>query len=259
MKKYLGLALLLSLVVLLPVHAAPGDDAKEQQPELTWYDVEIIIFRHHDLVGASKENWPLNPGEPDFSNATRLLPALPYRLSSAQTARLRKLAFTRLRPDEMRMDEQLADLVKAKGYEPLLHIAWRQPGYERDDAKAVQINGGVPITLADLEQSGDDGTPEEPLYYNKNMEGPPPPIINGTITLSRSRFLHIDADLVYHNVLPEQKGDIVLPTRYFRMQASRRMRSTEVNYIDHPMFGMLVLITPYESPEQKKDDTEAKP
>lgn len=257
MQKYFGIALLLSLVVLVPVQAAPTPDT-QQQEELTWYDVEIIIFRHHDLFGASKENWPLDPGEPDFVNATKLLPSLPRRLSSAQTARLRKpLAFTRLRSDELRMNDQLDRLLKSKGYEPLMHMGWRQPGYDREQAKAVHISGGIP--MARESDQGDQSQMLELIYYDNKLEGPPPPIINGTITLVRSRYLHFETDLVYHNTLPEQKGDIHLPTRYFRMQTSRRMRSTEINYIDHPMFGILVLITPYEDPEATPQESQPTP
>jgi hypothetical protein len=33
-------------------------------------------------------------------------------------------------------------------------------------------------------------------------------------------------------------------------QLRRRIRSKELHYLDHPVMGMLLLITPYEKPEQ---------
>ena len=35
----------------------------------------------------------------------------------------------------------------------------------------------------------------------------------------------------------------------YRMQARRRMRSGELHYIDHPLMGVLIKITPYELPK----------
>lgn len=256
MKRRLGIFLLLLFSAYLPVYAAP----EAEQAELIWYDVEIIIFRHHDLVGASKENWPKYPGEPDFSNALKLLPALPKRLSAAHSKRLRSpIPFSSLREDELRMTDQLERLMRTKSFQPLIHIGWRQPGYDREQAKAIQINGGILLRPGN-DNSDKDKIPEAEIkYYDEKLEGPPPPMVNGTIKLIRTRFLHVETDLLYHNMLPEEKGDISLPTRYFRMQTSRRMRSNEVHYIDHPMFGMLVLITPYEDPNAVKEEEASQP
>ena len=43
-----------------------------------------------------------------------------------------------------------------------------------------------------------------------------------------------------------RSGEVVWP---FRMNQRRRMRSGEVHYLDHPMFGLLVLARPYEPPK----------
>lgn len=43
----------------------------------------------------------------------------------------------------------------------------------------------------------------------------------------------------------------------YQLIDSRRMRSNELHYIDHPMFGMLVKIVPYELPEPPGNDTAA--
>ena len=46
-----------------------------------------------------------------------------------------------------------------------------------------------------------------------------------------------------------------LPQRIALIKQKRRMRSKEIHYIDHPMVGVLVLITPYERPlEQESSD-----
>lgn len=57
----------------------------------------------------------------------------------------------------------------------------------------------------------------------------------GTVTVSLGRYLHVDLDLIYQD-----------DSGRFRFTSHRRMRSNEIHYLDHPMFGVLVLITPLE-------------
>ena len=41
-----------------------------------------------------------------------------------------------------------------------------------------------------------------------------------------------------------------IPLRAAKIERSRRMRSGEVHYLDHPLVGMVVKVTPYEVPEE---------
>lgn len=64
---------------------------------------------------------------------------------------------------------------------------------------------------------------------------------------------NINSDLLQdYQAPPNQFDDIIdkpyLPQRIALIKQKRRMRSKEVHYIDHPMVGVLVLITPYERP-----------
>ncbi len=56
--------------------------------------------------------------------------------------------------------------------------------------------------------------------------------LDGTIKVSVKRYLHADLDLLLKN------------GNGYRLQASRKMRSKEIHYIDHPKMGVLILITP---------------
>lgn len=40
------------------------------------------------------------------------------------------------------------------------------------------------------------------------------------------------------------------------MNESRRMRSGELHYLDHPLFGIVVKVTPYELPEEEEEEVE---
>lgn len=59
--------------------------------------------------------------------------------------------------------------------------------------------------------------------------------LTGTIKVSLAHYLHLNADLLY-TAGPE--GPSV------RMKQSRRMRSREVHYLDSPVLGIIVLMTP---------------
>ncbi len=57
--------------------------------------------------------------------------------------------------------------------------------------------------------------------------------ISGTAKVSLSRYLHLNIDLSLHE-----------SDRSYRLITSRRMRSNELHYLDHPVFGAIAIITP---------------
>ena len=59
--------------------------------------------------------------------------------------------------------------------------------------------------------------------------------LTGRVALSRGRYLHLTLDLAL-----EPAGGA---ERYVLRQ-TRRMRSNERHYIDHPKFGVIALVTP---------------
>lgn len=116
--------------------------------------------------------------------------------------------------------------------------------------------------------------------------GPPNPRFVGTVTLSVERYLHLAADLLYrqpvtqHNpvlipdldlwydrpypTLSEPQGPAYrLETwqamRGFQFKESRRMRSTEIHYLDNPFMGLVVVITPVELPEPAEEIQQTSP
>jgi hypothetical protein len=258
--------LLSVLLVALLTTAAMAATAKEiqEEPAVDWYDIEVIIFRHHDLAALTHEKWKRDPGTPAIRSAKELLPPLPENLSKAHSDKLKApLAYLQLREDQYQMMDKFEQLQDAEGYDPLIHIAWRQPGLGPDDAVAVHIHGGVNGSAVAKEAAdGEDGsgnTPEEtavtPVVEDQSepgVEGPPAPFIDGTIKLIRKRFLHVEADFLYRAPYIDDPANHLSREQWpqaFRLTESRRMRSRELHYLDHPMFGILILATPYVAPE----------
>jgi hypothetical protein len=76
--------------------------------------------------------------------------------------------------------------------------------------------------------------------FQEPIVAAPLPVLDGILRVYRLRYLHVDVDLVYH------RSGVDTP---FRFQTSRRMRSGELHYLDHPLFGLLILVTPLELDE----------
>lgn len=98
-------------------------------------------------------------------------------------------------------------LRRSRRYQPLAHFGWTQPGYARGDARFIPLDS----------------------LMGSNASG-----LSGRIALARGRYLHLTLDLA----LTTEDGQ-----RYL-LQQTRRMRSTERHYIDHPKFGVIALISP---------------
>jgi hypothetical protein len=87
--------------------------------------------------------------------------------------------------------------------------------------------------------------------------------LDGTIELVVSRYLHVHADLYYTTDIawdralvagynsaqtqPIARGPDGQSMLSFPLRQQRRMRSGELHYLDHPVLGLLVLVTPVES------------
>lgn len=65
--------------------------------------------------------------------------------------------------------------------------------------------------------------------------------LDGTLKFYLSRFLHIELNLLFQPKTAVIGGDAA-PSYVIREQ--RRVRSNEINYFDHPKFGVLVRVTP---------------
>jgi hypothetical protein len=116
--------------------------------------------------------------------------------------------------------------------------------------------------------------------------GPPNPRFVGTVALSVERYLHLAANLVYRQPVT-QKAPVLVPDlelwydrpyvtlrepqgpayrletwqamRGFRLKESRRMRSTEIHYLDNPFMGLVVVVTPVELPEPAEEIKQTSP
>ncbi len=279
--------------------------------ETPGYRVELLIFRNTDPAQEASEVWPLDRGEPDLEGA------LPLSGSSARDlAAEHRSPFVPLNRSEFQLMEAHRRLAQSSPYEPILHLAWRQPVQRARKATKVYIRTPAELTVPKKPKAYGaresentrrwDGTPadspQEKTLARTEAEARLPRL-EGAIKVSVARYLHMDVDVVYRwvrRLAPPQSDDAETQQGFriidddqpepstirgqreppspsnpksfveggtenevqsIRLQQQRRMSSGELHYFDHPLLGILALITPYKSPskapEQATDTTEA--
>lgn len=306
---HIGKALLPAVFLLLPLSSGMAAE-QDGEESAKWYEIEIILFEHTRADNLDSEMWPAEHAMPELRHAIDLFPEpdpAAGTQSAAGPAEPTPLTaspvppYMALKQEELRLRDMYRALERSPGRTPLLHLGWRQPTVEKEAAIPVHIHGGRkfvrngPQPLENLIETNTApglSVPTAPSARHEVVEQ-----INGTITISRIRYLHVWTDLIFsteripsRHLYASDEGtdtkaqdgilatlkdlqDIIVPhdgaatnpamdssitmdsatatnPQLFslRIQEHRRMRSTEVHYLDHPLVGMLILATPYEIP-----------
>lgn len=204
--------LLLCSLLLLPVFV--------QATELTWYKVEVVVFKHESERYQNSEWW-----DGDYT-----LPAISSSVEIGKTPEHRDKAY-RIAPDyHLNLKESVDRLRQTEGLEVVLHTGWIQPGLSKNEAKAVHIYEGM------KRHAYPSQSREIPLANNDA------PRLDGTLRLILARYLHLESDLIWRDTASDEEKPVL-----FHLKESRRMRSKDIHYLDHPRFGLVVRVTPLEA------------
>jgi hypothetical protein len=225
--------------------ALPAVPAAEER---RMFRVEMVLVSYTDRNAIRSEVWQSGavprleeavelgaPGEAESERLFRDVSGTPFGLRGAVTR-----------------------LEQSPLFEVIASYAWEQPGLPHEQALPVRIRGGQLLGHA---APAPDRPLSEPWHVMPVMERAPrvpqesEPLydVDGTVTLSLARFLHLQTDLLYRRATNETlPGDHVrtLEGREFvesYVSERRRMRSQEIHYLDHPMLGVIVEITPVEN------------
>jgi hypothetical protein len=198
----------LGLAVLLAAFMSMSAAVAQQAAPIQTYDVELVIFRN---LGEREtpESWGVEVAEDaarqlDIPEDDLSEPAAPPTAAAPPVAN-----FPALPASKMKLTAIEETLRRSRGYQPIAHIGWTQPGYARDAANYLSISSLVPAS------SG----------------------LRGQIALTRGRYLHLTLDLVLDGAATGEGSRYVL-------RQTRRMRSNERHYIDSPKFGVIAIVTP---------------
>lgn len=233
--KYFHYIMLSGLIILT---LAPSAQASNEGRR---YVLEMVVFSYETNSTGVAESWP-----------TDLQIELPDRyLGLHRKSSFNKSQLSKMQPanendmGQLPLSRQQIDMLQ-QGYLPeyflrssrlytlgskkrrlenqddiriLFHEAWQMPVYgkNRNRTLPIRIQGGKRV--------------------NNRYE------LDGTITVSVARYLHIDTNL-FLSKFQSAEGEQIL-NQVIPMQQSRRMRSKELHYIDHPKFGILIYFTPF--------------
>jgi hypothetical protein len=212
-----------------------------------WYQVEVIVFRHADSELMNREQWPDLESLPDYRDSIRLFVDLPELTDEPPVDGPNEglapgpLAFQSLSANQLKMSGVFRRLRNVSAYEAVLHVGWRQPGGGQSRARRVYISDD-PATFRGI----DSDTASLRLGSQDNSRR-----IEGVIRVRGGRLLHMDADFTsYGGPAP------------VRISERRKVKFKELHYFDHPLFGVIVQVTPYRISDlaaQSKQTSDAAP
>lgn len=257
MLRQLSFFLILSLATFL----ANAED------DIRYYNVEVILFEHLNTNNQDAEDWKPAKQDKEITQAelTHQL-GQPY-VMEAESVYDPELMFTVIPEEQHKLIEEAKKIEESTSRRLLMHTAWRQPGLSYEQAIRVVFKHQIDNKLTDESIATNSTIPLQPRLDNALTLAPPvQPYIEGSIKVMLARYLHVDTDIMYfakhtpleNNTTTEMDSAVALDDKYredsneltlYQMkQLRRRIRSTELHYLDHPVIGMLLTITPYEKP-----------
>lgn len=222
-----------------------------------WYEVEVLVFAQTNPDWGS-ESWPDDDRGPLLERSV-LAPGLNARPAiltelnnSADTEQGDSLRSANLPMGQMRLSDTAKNLSHARGYRTLVHTAWKQQIGTGKDSFRMRIAGGKDYS----KEFGNKGA--------LISDGAAPVLpwgmweLDGFVKLSASQYLHVESDLVYRSGIPATAGGPVDSSRLhsFRLNQTRRVKSNELSYFDHPLYGLLIQLRPLE-PENRSNNANA--
>lgn len=211
------MALLKSVVIATLALIVGSAGAQQAAAGLQSYDVELVIFRTlssnatpEDGAKETGAGQPLVLSDDESSASAVAIASAPVATATEK--------FPPLAAGKFKLVAIADTLRRSRNYQPLAHFGWTQPGFPRTEAHYMSIDSQTAAG------SGSGSRLSTGLSAG----------LSGRVAVSRGRYLHLTLDLVYEP--PEEPG------QRYTLRQTRRMRSNERHYIDHPKFGVIAVI-----------------
>ena len=225
-------------------------DADKAADKPDWYQLDLIVFRNDAAIETMTEQWPATQFRRPHPDATTLQPVssivithpfseIPIIMGAPEQdivyRDLERDPFVILPESVQHLNEENQALIQSPDYTVLTKLAWRLP--------VVPEQQGTPVLIT------------SPKDDNATFS------LSGTVSMSTHRFLHIDVDLWYNELKPEALSTFLLKSdqaalrsqmkvaKNFQLKEKKRIQNTsEIQYLDTPVIGVLVKVTPYNVP-----------
>lgn len=229
----------LCFAFLLPAAACAADQSD-------WYQVEVLVFAqtHPD----TSEHWDTTL-LPHYDNQAIHLSGsaaeLPAAASTSAQQAAAKGAWQLAAQDNSQPVAAMAAKMNASGnYRTLFYGRWQQPIPANQTTLPIYLQGGNAISASaplaapqpmtsDVPDASDNTAATESTSVSL-------PELQGTLTLSRAHYLHLDTNLWFAASAGGQPF-------FTHIDAPRRLKSGELHYLDNPLFGLLIRLTPVTS------------
>ena len=205
--------------ILLCLLALPGAAFAER------YRVDVVVFL--DRGGMTSE-LPKPFKAPDLSKALEPDPAA---LASSGIELIPDAAFG--------MPEVWNRLRTSRRYQPLVKLAWMQTDPSADRSLPLHIHTGLRLALPAAPGAAQTSSllPSAISPAGSGMAQASYQTVDGTIALRLSRYLFIDADLIYTQPLPDGR------LASYALREVRKMKRDELHYLDSPRLGIVAKVT----------------
>jgi hypothetical protein len=242
----------LSIVYSTSVQAVDAETSETKAKQL--YIIEVVLFRHLNGQGKTSEYWNDLDLEVNEASINTNYALAEYNLDNKQFSPI--AGASRLSDEYYQLSDSANHIRYSKEFKLLAHFGWIQSRLSKQRALPINITS------------------------NPYVDSMSP---NGSITLYVSRFLHLNvnltaSDCIYPKVEIEKQAtneeqelennsrtiatsiepatqEIPAPVttecvnKTFLFSQNRKMRSKELHYIDNPIFGLLVYVTPFKKGE----------
>lgn len=244
--------------------------------EKQYYIVEVILFRHLNEQGKQEEFWNrpdiLNNSISNYSNnaiensqVSNDIPALAeYDMQNKRFLPLRN-GIAALSSENYKLSDSAAHLRYSKNYKLLAHFGWTQRSLSKNRALPIRItanqfsdslipDGDLKLYVSrylhmqvDLKASECVYTTKPPLTEQTDDKALDEQLENGTSQLEKGKLEEDKAAELSTNDTNSDEGFDAnqCVNQVYQFKQNRKMRSRKLHYIDNPVFGLLVYVTPF--------------
>ena len=233
--------------------------------EGSWFQVEVLIFEHTGSRPENPERWPTYPSLERRSPAVTIIDGIEQTEGSGNAEQL-PIPFRPLSEPEWTLAKEKAALESSRNYRVLYHQSWVQPVPGRNDIVPIRIDAGDVYGSQHELQGYLDLYVERYLHLKTDLQlvryaqtdNPFRLIDDNAITGSTDEsmpFMGLSLDqeasalgsnVFDTDIITSNNNQYYVATESIGMKQRRRMRSTELHYIDNPELGLLIYIVPLE-------------
>ncbi|MGB0203922.1 MAG: CsiV family protein [Neptuniibacter sp.] len=216
-----------------------------------WYTVEVIIFANTGNEALDDEYWPEINEVPLKTSIT---------LTEPTQSDDELTAFQKLTPSLLSLNQELAQLKRSGNYRVLYHEGWMQPVAETQQPQPVRIQGGNILDNGMFELDGYIGIGKgrylhfrPDLYFSRSLSASESAMLLKTQQAASSEITETANAQELTTLAASTATRAIQPVELFipetltvNLNQARRMRSKELHFIDHPLFGVLIEVKPVE-------------